>query len=99
MIKQETVHKYILTAMGFDYRSIHDNLVCHHKGAWTLWEYFGKVLVWAQAEPFWGHFKEEVIGEDDGINGPLRWPINEMYLDPDVFIKELYDFLIAFDRR
>lgn len=93
MIKNESCHKFIMSRMGLEFKSAHEDLIFHTKGGWSEWEYFGKVFMWAQKQHFWGHFKEETIGEDSFEKGPLLWPISEEFIHPDTFIMHLYEFL------
>lgn len=65
------------------------------KGLLSEWEYFGLLITWAQNQPFWGHFKLDVIGEDSGLYGPLHFPISEYYINPDTFIPALYTYITA----
>lgn len=90
------MHTYLLGKLGLKFIAVSTTTVIHSKGVWDEDEYFIKLFQWARTQPFWGHFKDEIIGVDDNVHGPLLWPISEAYIG-GLFINELYDFLFLAD--
>ena len=92
---KEERETYLIEKMGGKFQRLNNYSVTSSIGFWSDWEYFGELLKWAKKQPGWGHIKEDFIASDDGLSGPLLWPILEDYIDPETFASAIFDYLRA----
>lgn len=94
MKMQEARERFLVEQMGVVYNHCSDHYIFTTQGMWTEWEYFGRLWVWANEQKWWGKIKLTLIAEEgDGTFGPLYWPIDETYINPEMFAIAVYSHL------
>jgi len=85
--------KYILENMGIKYHhGVRGTIYCS-KGTVTEWEYFGLMYEWASGQPFWPRFLKLRVGEEIDYLGPLYFPIQQEFINAELFANALFEFL------
>jgi hypothetical protein len=90
---QAVRERFLVEKMGLKYNYCHLDVLNTNKGQMKGGDYFMALFEWAYSQRFWGHFVETVIGMESDECGPLHWPIDQNFIDPENFATALYLYL------